>query len=185
MSKIVRKHNHWQLTSELKELLLECRAESETRYAIAGVCVRENALVATDGRRLVEVQCTHRIEPGTYYVSEDGFLLETTELSFPKHEDIIPDKKEACQIVKTTEVMGEDVIGLILGELCHSGCITKLSFYQRPAEILSSIIDGEVCVFVHNKAPAEHPFLIEAETLLGKIRYVQMPVNVRNDIRPD
>lgn len=182
---IEKNHGHWQLKAELKEILLECRAKQDnSRHAIRGICATENALAATDGKRLVEVQCRHEILLGTYYVSEDGYLLETTELRFPKYEDVIPEKDQSQKIVEVGEHhMGENVIGLILGELCHAGCITNLSLYQRPVEILSAIIEGKVRVFVHKESPADRPFLIEAETTIGFIRYAQMPLNVKNEAK--
>lgn len=177
---VEKSHGHWKLTGQSRELLLECRAEEDTRYALKGIGVTEGALASTDGRRLVEIECSHKIPPGTYYVSEDGYLLETAELAFPKYRDIIP--QNTRRIVKVKDVEnGWAVIGLILGELCHSGCIVNLSLYQRPIEILSGIIKGTIEVYVDKGKPAECPFLIKTEAPFGDVTYVQMPINVKNE----
>ncbi len=183
---IEKQYGYWQLKGDLKRLLLECRSAFTTRYAINGIQINgihieEGKLVATDGWRLVEIEYNHEIPSGNYFATSDGYLLDKLEGKFPKYRDIIPDKKQLRQIVKTSG-MGEAVIGLILGKLCHAGCICRLNLYERPVKILTKIIAGEIRVYVDKKEPAEHLFLIEAETTIGNIKYVQMPVTTKNEI---
>lgn len=182
MRNIVKEHKHWQLRGDLKKLLLECRAKESIRYALNGICVQENKLVVTDGRRLVEVEYTHEIKVGNYFCTTDGWLLDFVDGKFPKYQDIIPKKNQLRKIVESTGE-GVDLIGLILGELCHAGCICKLGLYKKPAEILSSIIAGTVRVHVYRKEPKNKPFMIEAETTIGHVRYIQMPVTVENQVK--
>ena len=178
---IEKSHGHWQLKNELRKLLLECRAKENTRYAINGICVEENRLCATDGRRLVVVEHLHTIELGNYFSTNDGFLLDFVDGKFPSYQKIIPKPNEIRQIVKTSGE-GKDIIGLVLGELCHAECICKLALYGQPMKILSNIICGEVTVSVFREKPKEHPFIIEAETSVGHLQYIQMPVNIENKI---
>jgi hypothetical protein len=177
-----QEYGHWKLPPQVTELLLECRAKESTRYAINGIRVGEGVLVATDGRRLIEVKTQHKIPEGNYFCTTDGFLLDGMEGNFPNHQSIFPNKDELRKIVEVDSGCGEEVIGLILGELCHVGCIVKLLLYQRPIEILSEILEGKTKAYVHSERPAESPFIIEAETSLGDIRYIQMPVGVENNV---
>lgn len=184
MQKYIEKnHGHWQLKNSLRKVLLECRAKESTRYAINGIHIGENVLVATDGRRLVEVQCPHKIEYGNYFSTCDGFLLNFVDDKFPNYQDIIPKKNQLRKIVEVSGD-GENVIGLILGELCNVGCICKFELYRQPIEILTKIIQGTTIVFVFRNKPAEYPFIIEAETKIGHLRYIQMPLfNVKNEAK--
>ena len=184
MRYIEKKYGHWQLRGDLREMLIECRAESSTRYAIVGIHVGKNKLAATDGRRLVELHVNHKIPQGNYFCTVDGFLLDTIEGNFPKYEDIIPEKSELKKIceVSSGEGVGDNIIGLILGELCHAGCIVKLSLYENPIKILSGVIAGKCRVYISNTTPEERPFMIEAETSIGDLCYVQMPINVKNEV---
>lgn len=177
---IKKMHGYWQLKGCLRKLLLECKAQESTRYAIKGICVEENKFCATDGRRLVVIEHPHKIEPGNYFSTNDGFLLDFIDGKFPDYQAIIPKATEIRQIVKTSG-KGEDTIGLILGELCHAGCICVLNLYQRPIELLSKNICGKITVSVFRKDPESHPFVIEAETEIGHLQYIQMPVNVKNE----
>ena len=178
---IEEKYGHWKLAGPLKELLIECRAEEDSRYAITGICITKEALVATDGRRIVEVLTDHKIPAGNYFCTQDGYMLSMEDEKWPKYKDIIPDEDELNKIVEV-DGEGDDIIGLILGELCRAGCICKLSLYQRPAELLSKAINGKVSVYVHKEGPAERLFMIKAETSIGNIIYIQMPVNVENKV---
>lgn len=180
---IVKEHAHWRLKGDLKILLLECRAKETTRYAINGICAKENKLISTDGRRLVEISIEHKIEVGNYYCSSDGFLLKTDEGKFPNYEDIIPKKGALRKIAQVTSHQGDAVTGLIFGKIIHAGCIVSLPLYRRPAEILERLLDGKIKAFVQRIEPANRPFIIEAETIFGEIRYIQMPINVINEIK--
>lgn len=185
MAKYIEKnHGHWQLKDGLRRLLLKCKAKDTTRYTINGIHVGENKLCATDGKRLIEIERSHQIPLGNYFSTSDGFLLDFVDGKFPNYQDIIPKPKEIRQIVKTSGE-GENVIGLILGELCHAGCICKLNLYEQPTKILSGIICGEVIVSVFRKNTKKHPFIIEAETKIGHLRYIQMPVSTQNEIKSD
>ena len=183
MKCIEKNHGHWQLKGDLKELLMECKAKDSTRYAITGIHVGENTLVSTDGRRLIELHIKHKIPQTTYFCSTDGFLLDAIEGYFPKYKDIILDKSKSKIVVEisSSESEGENIIGLILGELCHAGCIVKLSLYEIPSKILSKVIEGKCSVYVSKTAPEEHPFMIEAETSIGRLLYIQMPIAVKNE----
>lgn len=181
MKHIEKIHEHWKLNGLLREMLLECRAKEEvSRFDIEGIRVGKNILASTDGHRLVELHVKHNIPQGNYFCTADGFLLDTIEGNFPKYEDIIPDKSKSKIIVDTSTGYGENIIGLILGELCHAGCICKLSFYGQPIKILSEVIDGKCKVYVNKTEPSDHPFMIEAETSIGDFCYVQMPIQVKN-----
>ncbi|HEC66562.1 MAG TPA: hypothetical protein ENI23_14900 [bacterium] len=182
MKRIEKNHGHWQLRGDLRDILIECRAEESTRYAISGIHVGENVLASTDGRRLVELQATHKIPEGNYFCTTDGFLLNTIEGNFPKYKDIIPEKSTLKKIVEVSAA-GGNIIGLILGELCHAGCIIKLSLYEKPIEILSKAICGNCKVYVNKDSAADHPFMIEVETSFGDLRYIQMPINVENEVK--
>ena len=177
MKHITREHKHWQIKGDLKRLLMECKAKQPTppRYSLNEIYVRENKLIATDGKRLVEISIKHDIEPGNYFCTSDGFLLKT-EGKFPKYESIIPKKGALRKIVKVTE--GYNASGFILGRIIYSGCITSLSLYRKPIELLERLRNGKVEVFVYRSKPEIHPFVIEAETILGKICYVQMPMDI-------
>jgi len=180
MNHITREHNHWRLSEKLRELLLECRAGEDLGCSITNISVDENGLVATDGRRLVRIENHHTITPALYFCTSDGFLLEA-EGNFPKYSDIIPRKEDLTKIVEVN-ALGQDITGLILGELIASGCIIKLSFYLKPIEILGDLVDGKMEVFVNSIDPARRPFLVEAETDIGSIKYIQMPLNVKNEV---
>lgn len=181
MKAIKKNHGHWQLSDLLRRMLMECKAEESTRYAITGIHVGKDVLVSTDGHRLVELQVKHNVPEGNYFCTSDGYLLDITGESFPKYKDIIPEKSTLRKIVETSsEGIGENIIGLILGELCHSGCVIKLSLYENPIKILSEALIGKCCVYVHKTEPKERPFIIEAETSIGDLCYVQMPINVEN-----
>ncbi|KKK99441.1 hypothetical protein LCGC14_2632710 [marine sediment metagenome] len=181
MTKHIKKeYNHWQLDLDLRELLLECRAQEESRYAKTSICVSEGKLAVTDGKRLVVVHIDHEIEPGVYFCTSEGFLL-VAEGRFPKYEDIIPEKENLSKIVDISESR-EDVAGLILGKLIASGCIAQLSLFLRPIEILEKIKEGSIKVFVDKTDPSTYPFLIEAETTLGEVEYIQMPLNIVNEV---
>lgn len=181
MKYIEKNHGHWQIKGLLKKILMECRAKETSRYAINGICVGENTFASTDGRRLVELQFNHKIPEGNYFCTSDGYLLDL-EGNFPKYKDIIPKKKDLKRIVKVeSQSVGENVIGLIIGELCHAGCVIKLSLYQRPITILSKVLSGTCEVYISKVEPESHPFIIEVETSIGHLRYVQMPVNVKNE----
>lgn len=179
---IKREHEHWKLGGILKQLLTECKTNESTRYAINGIHIEDGLFAATDGRRLVQIEQEHKIEPGNYFCTSDGYLLCFVDGKFPKYKEIIPSKGSLRKIVEVGGE-GEYNVGLILGELCHAGCICKLSLYKRPAELLSKAICGKVKVFVNRKEPENHPFLIEAETSVGKMTYIQMPVNIKNEIK--
>ncbi len=179
---IGRNHDHWQLRNDLKRLLLECRAKESSRYAINGIHVEEGKLAATDGRRLVEIEVKHKIESGNYFCTTDGYLLTFIDGKFPDYKKIIPSKGTLRKIVKVSGE-GSMLIGLVLGELCRAGCICQLSLYDQPAKILSKMISGRVSVYVARKKPAEKPFIIEAETTIGNIRYIQMPVSTKNELK--
>ena len=182
MEKNIQKNRgHWQIKNILKRLLLECKAKENTRYAIDGIHVAKNEFVATDGRRLIEIVYKHEIELGNYFLTQDGFLLGFLDGKFPKYNNIIPVKNTLRKILET-KGEGENIIGLILGELCYAGCICKLSLYNAPANLLSKIVLGTTEVFVNKDKPAEHPFLIEAKTTLGFVRYLQMPITVKNKV---
>ena len=185
MRYIEKKHGHWQLRGDLREILMECRAEDSTRYAIEGIHVGKNVLVSTDGHRLVELKCQHNIPIGNYFCTADGFLLDCIGDKFPKYQDIILDKSESKKIVEVSasEGVGDNIIGLILGELCHAGCIVKLSLYENPIKILSKAIAGKCKVYVDAVEPKHRPFMIEAETSIGNLIYVQMPITVENDVK--
>lgn len=176
-------HDHWQLKGELRDLLMECRAvEESTRYAVTGIHAEKNDLVATDGHRIVIVQRQHKIKMGVYFCTEDGFLLALSEDdTFPKYKDIIPAKETLNEIVNV-EGQGIDLTSLILGRLITAGCIVRLSLYRRPVELLEQVIDGRVNVFVAQTETASRPFMIEAETSVGFVRYIQMPVHVKNEV---
>lgn len=180
MAAIKKEHGYWKLNGILRDLLLECKAEDSTRYALTGIHIESGIFVATDGRRLIEIKRAHKIEPGNYFITADGYLLPCFDGKFPKYKDIVPDEKSLRKIVKITG-SGDDTIGLILGELCHAGCICQLSFYAKPVELLSKAIEGEVGVFVSKESPESSPFVIKAETYASKITYIQMPVNVKNE----
>lgn len=182
MKYIEKNHGHWQLRGNLRDLLLECQAEEAIRYATDGIYVGKNTIVSTDGRRLIELKIKHNIPEGNYFCTADGFLLDFMDGNFPKYKDIIPDKSKSKKIVETSADVGGHIVGLILGELCHARCITMLSFYQRPIEILSQILCGKCEVYVHETEPREQPFMIEAETAVGDLRYIQMPIAVKNKV---
>lgn len=181
MKCITNEYNHWRINGNLRSLLIECRAGEDSRYDITNICVRDDKLVATDGRRLVEIGISHSIKSGMYFCTNDGFMLES-EGKFPRYKDVIPEKKVLRKIVELSD-SGQNAIGVIFGQIIASGCNISLSFYLKPIEILEQIIAGKVEVFVHKKDPAKQPFLIEAETTIGYMRYVQMPVNVKNEIQ--
>jgi len=176
MLNIEKNHGHWQLKGNLKILLMECRAKESSRYAINGVHIGKNVLAATDGHRLVELQFEHNIPEGNYFCTADGFLLNFTDGKFPKYRDIIPKKSQLKKIVEISS-SGENAIGLIIGEICHAGCICKLSLYKKPIAILSKVIAGMCRVYVSKKEPEHRPFIIEAETSIGDLCYVQMPIS--------
>ena len=178
---IKKEYEHWKINGSLKELLMECRSKEASRHAIDGIHFANGKIAATDGRRLVEVTKTHKVKLGTYFCTSDGFLLPI-EGNFPKYQEIIPPKDKLKKIVET-DGEGDFIIGLIFGELCHAGCIINLSLYQRPIKILSKIILGKVRVYVNGKDPAERPFVIEAETSVGDVLYIQIPIKVKNEIR--
>jgi len=180
MSKyITETYGYWQLKGELKQLLLECKAEESARYSFDRVSVEENKLVATDGRRLVEINIGHKIEPGLYFCTSDGFLLKTTEGKFPKYKDIIPAKQKLLKVAEITE-SGPNVTGYILGKIINAGCIISLSLYRKPVELLEQLIEyNTIEAYVDKKNPAKNPFVIEAYTLLGQIRYIQMPLDIK------
>jgi len=181
---IEKQHGHWQLTGGLRELLLECRGNDNTRYALTAVYVADNVLAATDGRRLVEIQYKHKITRGNYFCTTDGFLLPfVDDERFPDYKKIIPAKDKLRAIVQVDETTGENVVGLILGELCHAGCIIALTLYEKVADVLSENIDGAVTVFVSKEHTGDHPFVIEADTKFGHLRYIQMPINVKNEVQ--
>jgi len=175
MNHITSEHNHWRLSEKLRRLLLECRAGEDSRYNITNIGVDENSLIATDGRRLVIIEIHHAILPALHFCTSDGFLLEA-EGEFPKYSDIIPRKEDLTKIVEFNG-LEQDITGLILGKLIASGCIVKLSFHLKPIEILADLVDGKMEVFVNSSDPAKMPFLIEAETDIGNIKYIQIPVN--------
>ena len=173
-----REYGVWQICGNLKKLLCDCRAKMTTRYAISGIYVSDGVLASTDGRRLVDVKLSHKIEPDIYFCSKDGWLLSPIEGNFPKYEDIVPKEKDSRIVVETNGYPGSKVIGKIFGGLYSAGIEYDYALLKRPIEILSEIIDGKARVYVSKKKPAEHPFLIEAHTEIGEVRYVQMPIHL-------
>jgi hypothetical protein len=96
----------------------------------------------------------------------------------------MPEKSTLRKIVETSsdESVGENIIGLVIGELCHVGCIIAMFLYEKPIKILSEIICGKCRVYVSKVEPESHPFMIEAEASFGDLRYVQMPIKVKNEV---
>lgn len=170
----------WQLCGELKQILLECKATCDTRYALNGVHISKGCFVASDGSRLVEIKRNHKIPAGDYFVTPGGWLIKPkeSEKSFLMYRDIITDLKKSRLIVDAGPTNGRLVIGMIFGGLFSVGFPFAYDLYKKPIEILSKTISGHVKVYVDKVAPAEWPFLIDADLTFGTMRYVQMPVNL-------
>lgn len=180
MKSVTTENGHWKICNPILELLHECRADEAGRYSLENIYVGEDVLVVTDGRRLVEVATSHSIPIGIYPITVDGYLLTLdTESSFPKYLDIFPDKKKCDKIVETGEYK---TAGLILGSLIHAGCFIDLDLFLKPMDALSKVNYKTISVWVYTANTAARPFLLECDSDVGKIRYIQMPVNVENKV---
>lgn len=177
MKSVEFNHNHWKLTPKLRKLLMSCAAKESTRYAINGIGVTKNALAATDGRRLIVLEKEHGIEPGEYFVSQDGWLLKRNDGKFPKYEDIIPDKGNLNLLAKIDDTGSLGAIAVILGKLIQAECICDIRLLYGPGSLFSQIEISDLSVYVDKKDAPHNPFFIEGSCSFGKLQYLQTPVN--------
>lgn len=173
--KIKKEHGHWHLPDGLHHLLRECMAKEPNRYGINGIYAGDNTLATTDGRRLLEVQIEHEISLGSYFCTDDGYFLDTLDGNFPKYEDIFPKKAQRQRLVHISGY-GKEIIGIVLGKLIAAGCLIDIDLLYGPAKLLRQVEPMDITVFVYRKGPGLRPFVLEAETKFGPIRYLQMTI---------
>lgn len=178
MKPIEFNHNHWKLAPKLRRLLMSCAAKEMTRYALDGIDVKENALAATDGRRLIVLKDKeHGIKPGEYFVTQDGWLLERSDSKFPKYEDIIPDKGKLKLLAKIDDTGMLGAIAVILGKLVQAECVCDIRLLYGPGSLFSQIEISDLSIYTYKKDAPRNPFLLEGSCSFGKLQYVQMPVD--------
>lgn len=181
MKSIEFKHNHWKLTPKLRRLLMSCADKKPTRYDIDGIGVKENVIAATDGRRLIVLEKEHGINPGIYFVTQDGWLLERTDGKFPKYEDVIPkrNKLKLLTEIGNTNMLG--AIAVILGKLVQAGCICDIKLLYGPSCLFNQIEISNLAVYVDKEDAPHSPFLLEGSCCFGKLQYLQIPVNWKKE----
>ncbi|KKL96598.1 hypothetical protein LCGC14_1842880 [marine sediment metagenome] len=183
MKRLIKEYGHWKIQSPLWEFIDSCRSDVPTRFSIEHVYVPENRLVATDGRRLIVVNIEHKIKEGLYPVTKDGYLLKAdVDGEFPKYQDIVPDKKNMTHIVESEDRL-EIASFLVLGALVNAGCIVDLKKFLPPMKALEKIKAGCINVWVDAAEPELRPFMLECQTSLDLVTYIQMPVRVKNKIK--
>ncbi len=169
---IQKDFDHWKVTGSLKNLLRGCVAKESTRYAIQCVNVDKDKIAATDGRRLLIAEIAHHIDPGLYYVTQDGFLIPCpNEGRFPKYEDII---QKDCETKEISGYTGQnELLSGIIFHINQQGVCCNISYLQET--ILTALKETYSCV-IETKAsdqPIQFRFSIEGG---AKILYIQMPL---------
>lgn len=181
MKSVEFNHNHWKLSQKLRRLLTSCAAKEQTRYALNGIGVTEKTIAATDGRRLIVLEKEHGINPGIYFVTQDGWLLERTDGKFPKYEDVIPAKDKLKLLAEIDYTSRLGAIAVILGELVHAKCICDIGLLYGPGSLLGQVEISQLAVYVDTKDAPCNPFLLEGSCCFGKLQYLQMPVNWKKE----
>ena len=172
---------HWHITKPLRMLLRTSMAKENTRYSISGIYVAENALVVTDGRRLLKVSITN-IPPkmkSMIYKCVDGWLLGPMDGNFPKYQEIIP------SIEESTLVAEFDALGHEYRKTGEQEILAKLAnaeYYCDAImllEILAHLVKShgtQYKFYVAKSDPSNRALLLTCNCWFGTVAYVQMPV---------
>ncbi len=174
---ITNEIGHHRLHDSVRSMLHNTVAKSGTRYALEYVFVEENRLVATNGKKLIVIEKQHKIKPGLYYLTDDGFLLADVDNShYPKYQKILLDESE----VTVTQIplcdTSEIAFSLVVYHLNQQKIMFDIFALQ---ESLPRELDYDDCVL--KTISPDHPFQLEfvISTHHGsdcaKIVYLQMP----------
>lgn len=182
---ITKEMNHFRLHGAVRSILRNTVAKLSTRYALECVLVAKDKLVATDGRKLVIVEKTHKIKPGLYYITQDGFMLpDAVEGNFPKYQDILLKDAKAENIAEhDTSEMSFSII------VCHLNRLDIIfDLFALQESLMTSLRfasgDGYVLETKGPDSPFQLSFPIQLSsgqyrvaTDTAKILYVQMPAH--------
>lgn len=164
-----------QVNQDLANLLHECKAKEETKYAINGVAVSEEEIVATDGRRLFVLACKHSVKPGAYHLTSDGFMLPREDANYPKWKDIVPNENDLDENQITDCDIGY-LASRIVARLNEKGMRLNLDYVLPVIKLLGRFTIDKISVFTHKEKPYERPFMITGLIAQQKFTYVQMPL---------
>lgn len=180
MKRLIEKNfEHWQLGKSIKSILLTTTSKEQTRYALRCISVEDNKFIATNGRKLVIVEKTHKITRGLYFLTLDGFLLPCPgEGDFPKYGDIIL-KSEDCKRAKVGDcATSEQLFSKIVYELNQAKVCFNLLMLRET--LMPALEDVDECII--ETVASDRQFQIRFDSRITtdnyiKILYIQMPLS--------
>ncbi len=181
---ITKEMGHFRLHGAVRSIMRKTVARLSSRYAIDCVLVVEDKIVATDGRKLVVIEKAHKIKPGLYYITQDGFMLpDAVKGNFPKYQDILLEDTKAENIAEhdTPEMS----FSVIVYHLNRMEIIFDLFALQESlmTSIRFATDDGYVLETKGPDSPFQLSFLItttEHGHDRAKVLYLQMPAHEKN-----
>lgn len=161
----------FKINGKIKALLKELMATEPSRYSIDMVKVVKDKLMVTDGRRCLILRAEHKISPGLYFMTSEGFLLHAKGSGFPSLKDVLPEK------VDDSLVLGDPyfVFSLVLREASKSGAFS-VELYSSFIEKANKLGPEEIS-WKMTKEGALYITGSLSETESAIFEYVQMPIN--------
>jgi hypothetical protein len=172
---ITEKYEHWQLNPVMASILLETVHDEPSRHALQCVCVEDENFIATNGRKLVVIEQSNKIDNGIYFLTKDGFLLPCPEEgSFPKWRDV------CLKDAQKQEINGVDTAEHILSKIVYflNKADMLFDFTLLQDSLLPVLEFTDECV-LETKLSGD-PFQIRLKVSIrnrsAKILYIQMPM---------
>lgn len=172
---ITKEHGHHRLHEAVRTILQNTVQDRSSRWALGYISVETGKLIATDGRKLVVIEKKHSIQPGLYFLTEDGFLLPDVDNNgYPKYEDILLDDPKAKISELPLHDTPERAFSHIVYLLNQQGIKFDLFMMQKS---LPLSLDYDHCVL--KTISPDGPFQLHLSIPDGDgagIVYLQMPI---------
>ncbi len=83
----------WKVAGKIKTLLAEIKSnEGATGFDM--VNIEKDRITVTDGLRLLVISAEHKVKPGTYFMTSEGFLIPAVDIKYPNTKDLLPKEKD-------------------------------------------------------------------------------------------
>jgi len=159
---------------------LRCVVASErNRYAMQYLEVTESTIAATDGKRLLSLDCGMKTPPGLYHVTQDGWMLNSQEtLPYPKWRDIILKPSQKKIVYRCPDM--EDLGTLLWAINRESDAAVMLDLWLPVMQALQRLHPTRVTLVVSRKDGHDGAVQIQGQLGIGtnvKFTYLQTPLD--------
>jgi hypothetical protein len=163
----------WKVAGKIKTLLAEIKSnEGATGFDM--VNIEKDRITVTDGVRLLVISAEHKVEPGVYFMTSEGFLMPTKDVKYPDTKDLLPKEKD------DSLVLGEPqyVLSVVFGYASKQGIFAQEYFSPFVTKI-NKLVPEEISWKITEKG---HLYIMGsiAETESALFEYLQVPITVED-----